>query len=467
MDSLFGRQKILPRMKGRAGGKSAFVTILDAGSFPRRPAPAPGLEKPGPARRAELRDRPRPVAGLKSMFRRGAVRTGSELGEKAQVAARLASGTISAVPGKLLRMSVSVRDSFKPGDAALAVENFFTEPEWLSALDGLPGRLESAARTAWRFFASSPRRIAAASLTALTIVALAAVVSQLSSSLAFPMPSGGILPDEGSAQDMLMAVIAPQAEAGNDILPSSLPPLPVMLQLRSYTVSSRDSLASVAKRFGIRQDTVISLNGLKSSQSFRSGVTLRIPNMDGVSHTVRSGDSLKGLAKRYGVEVTKIADANNLDTASLKVGQNLFIPGAKLSSSTISNFYGARVIWPLRGRISSPFGYRSNPFSGARTFHSAVDIVARRGTPVKAAMDGRVADAGYNSVFGKYVILSHSDGYQTLYAHLDEIYVRAGQNVNQSVSLGKSGNTGQSTGPHLHFSLFRNGKALDPMKYMK
>jgi len=93
--------------------------------------------------------------------------------------------------------------------------------------------------------------------------------------------------------------------------------------------------------------------------------------------------------------------------------------------------------------------------------------VVNRGTPVKSTREGRVADTGYNAVFGNYVIIQHTDGYQSLYAHLDTILVRKGATVDQGTIVGRSGNTGQSTGPHLHFSIFRNGKAVDPRTYVK
>jgi len=182
---------------------------------------------------------------------------------------------------------------------------------------------------------------------------------------------------------------------------------------------------------------------------------------------VRKGESLQSVAKAFGVEVTGIVDANDLASGSLSSGQNLFIPNAKLSSASLKDFYGERFMWPARGGISSPFGYRSNPFTGLKTFHSAIDIAVNSGTRVKAAGDGTVADTGYNSVFGNYIILKHSSGYQSLYGHLSSILVHEGAKVTQGGVIALSGNTGQSTGPHLHFSIFKNGQALDPRKFVK
>jgi len=284
----------------------------------------------------------------------------------------------------------------------------------------------------------------------------------------FPVSSDKlILPDEDSVQAALFAYLEPDEADTEETATGSLPPVPVSLSVRTYTVRNGDTIDRIAKRFGLRQDTLISMNNLQGPQSIRSGIQLKIPNMDGVSHKVRRGDSLLSLTKAYGADMTRIVDANDLSDGTISVGQSLFIPNARLSSATMQNFYGDTFVWPARGAISSPFGYRSNPFTGLRTYHSAIDIVVPLGTKVKATRAGTVADTGYNSVFGNYIILKHSGGYQSLYGHLSAIDVREGASVAQGSVIGNSGNTGQSTGPHLHFSIFKNGKALDPRKFVK
>ena len=284
----------------------------------------------------------------------------------------------------------------------------------------------------------------------------------------FPLSPGAlVLPDEESVQDAMIAFLGPDQADPADSGAAKLPPLPQSVSMKSYTVRSGDTIDRIAKRFGLRQDTVISANNLSSASSIRPGLALRIPTLNGISHKVRSGDSLSSLSKRYGIEITQIVDANDLASGVLGVGQSLFIPNARLSAASINNFYGESFIWPARGSISSPFGYRSNPFTGLKTYHSAIDIVIRSGTKVKATSAGTVADTGYNSVFGNYIILKHSGGYQSLYAHLSNIGVKEGTQVSQSAVIGLSGNTGQSTGPHLHFSIFKSGKALDPVRYVK
>jgi len=114
--------------------------------------------------------------------------------------------------------------------------------------------------------------------------------------------------------------------------------------------------------------------------------------MNGVYHTVKKNESLSYISRAYGVDMTRIADANNISSATIRIGERLFIPNAKLNASVLRNFYGETFIWPVRGQISSPFGYRTNPFSGQRTFHAAIDIVVNRGTAVKATRENSQAN---------------------------------------------------------------------------
>jgi murein DD-endopeptidase MepM/ murein hydrolase activator NlpD len=312
------------------------------------------------------------------------------------------------------------------------------------------------------------RNIRKAPPLALIVVAIALSTggaSMLAASLVSHAHPVIALPDEDSAQAALMAMLEPEPSAPAED-EAALPPLPSLLVERTYTVRRGDTLQTIARRFGLREDTIISANNLRSKNQLVVGKTLKVPNMNGVYHTVKKNENLSVISRTYGVDVTRIADANNISSATLRAGDRLFIPSAKLSASVLRNFYGETFIWPVRGSISSPFGYRSNPFSGQRTFHSAIDIVVNRGTPVKATREGKVADTGYNAVFGNYVIIRHADGYQSLYAHLDTVLTHKGASVTQGDVIGRSGNTGQSTGPHLHFGMFRNGQAVDPRKYL-
>jgi murein DD-endopeptidase MepM/ murein hydrolase activator NlpD len=95
-----------------------------------------------------------------------------------------------------------------------------------------------------------------------------------------------------------------------------------------------------------------------------------------------------------------------------------------------------------------------------------VDLAAPLGAPVKAALDGRISSVGFNSVYGKYIIISHSGGYQTMYAHLSVVSVRQGAYAYQNTKIGEVGSTGYSTGPHLHFAIYKNGRAVNPLELL-
>jgi murein DD-endopeptidase MepM/ murein hydrolase activator NlpD len=109
-------------------------------------------------------------------------------------------------------------------------------------------------------------------------------------------------------------------------------------------------------------------------------------------------------------------------------------------------------------------GFRIDPFTKKRAFHAGIDIANRTGTPIYASQTGKVVFTGYKGNYGKTVILSHQQGYTTVYGHLDEILVKKGQTVRQGARIGTLGNTGRSTGPHLHFEIRRYRRVIDPLK---
>lgn len=273
------------------------------------------------------------------------------------------------------------------------------------------------------------------------------------------------LPDDGSSAAILLDALSPAADDVADAI--AAPELPMTLRMATYTVARNDTLDAISRRYGLRMDTLISVNGLGDARRIIAGSTLKVPNIDGVVYTVRKGESLAGIAAAKGISVIDIVDANDLASQTIQPGQSLFIPGARLSSYDLKKALGQLVIWPITGRISSSFGYRPNPFTGVRQFHNGLDIVGPLDSRVKAAMDGKVAETGYSAVFGNFVILSHPEGYQTLYAHLNKISVKSGASIAQGSTVGLLGSTGYSTGPHLHFGVFKRGSPIDPLKLLK
>ena len=243
------------------------------------------------------------------------------------------------------------------------------------------------------------------------------------------------------------------------------------VSFQSYTVQGGDTISGITYKFGLTNiSTLIAVNDIGNVRQLRSGQKLKVPSVDGLIHTVAANETLEGLSARYKVTVEDILDVNDLDSASLDKGQQLFIPGAKLDATSLQRAMGELFIWPLSGgyRISSRFGPRLDPFTGVPSSHTGIDLAIAQGTPIKAAMSGKIAVVGYTNVYGNYVIIDHENGYQTLYAHMQKpAPVKKGQRVAQGTRIGAVGNTGYSTGPHLHFTVYKNGKLIDPETVLK
>lgn len=124
------------------------------------------------------------------------------------------------------------------------------------------------------------------------------------------------------------------------------------------------------------------------------------------------------------------------------------------------------LIWPVSGPITSPFGMRRNPFGGAPDFHPGIDIGVNVGTTVVAAASGTVIMAQWYGGYGNYILIDHGGGISTGYGHLSAFYVSAGQHVRRGQAIAASGNTGASTGPHVHFEVRKNGKPIDPAPFL-
>lgn len=122
---------------------------------------------------------------------------------------------------------------------------------------------------------------------------------------------------------------------------------------------------------------------------------------------------------------------------------------------------------PINGTITSPFGARTSPTPGATSNHEGIDIAAKVGTPVLAALSGVISKTGYSSSQGNYVVVEHSGGLSSVYKHLSQGTLSAGATVKEGQVIAKSGNTGISTGPHLEFQLLKNGVAINPLSYTK
>ncbi|MEA1912137.1 MAG: M23 family metallopeptidase, partial [Spirochaetota bacterium] len=232
-----------------------------------------------------------------------------------------------------------------------------------------------------------------------------------------------------------------------------------------YQVKEGDTLSEISKTYDINVGTLISYNKIENVRRIWVGANLKIPDTDGLPYIVKNGDSLESIASDHRVPLNNILDANNLDSDVITAGDQLFIPGAEISEYDYKKATGTLFVYPASGRLSSPFGYRSDPFTGVRRMHYGVDLSNRVGTTVKATMSGTVIVIGHQPLgYGNYIVIRHKRGFQSLYGHLSKILVRNGQRISQGQKLGEMGNSGRSTGSHLHFSLYKNNVPVDPLR---
>jgi len=254
----------------------------------------------------------------------------------------------------------------------------------------------------------------------------------------------------------------------NDLLLSSktdysAPVNETPLKIITHKVKPNESLGSIARKYGVSIDTICGSNKLRSYDYVEPGATLRIPNKDGILYNMKEGTNIVNLASKYKIPVEKILAVNNIKNPDfVSVGELIFIPDAK----PFNLFDG--FLWPVSSRkINCGFGWRRNPFNSEyMEFHRGIDIAARY-EAVKATKYGQVTYAGWMSGYGNAIIIAHPGGWKSLYGHLSRIMVSEGQYVKQGQIIAKSGNTGRSTGPHLHFELISGGNHTNPRKYLK
>ncbi len=256
--------------------------------------------------------------------------------------------------------------------------------------------------------------------------------------------------------------------------------------LVQYRIRKSDNLWTVARKFGIRHDMIIDFNNIRDPDMLKVGRTIMVPTKNGLYHSVRRGDTLTAIARRYGVEIGKIREQNGIRGSVIIADARLFIPDATapvISSGPkqatreqprhVANLDKSSdrgrlsILWPIRGRITSGFGNRRDPFAGTRAFHCGIDISANTGTPVKAALDGKVIYEGWKSGYGKMVVLRHRGGYITVYAHNSSNTVKCGDSVGKGDLIAYSGNSGAVTGAHLHFELRKYLTPLNPLRFLR
>ena len=297
------------------------------------------------------------------------------------------------------------------------------------------------------------------------------------------------------------------------------PPPPKRAEEITYKIKKKDTIPAIAKRYGIKQDTILINNKDALNNKLKIGDTITFPSIDGLYYKLEKNDTLAKIAKKYGISVVDIVDYNNINPKKLKAGSTIFLKGVTLQKykdvegrliaaqqakedkkknknkekekpekppkgtkgsappppptqddddgGRSAAYSGAGFAYPVRyAGVSSPFGNRYHPVLKRYILHTGVDLVAKY-VPLRAAKAGVVTFAGNMSGYGKIIIIRHDNGYETRYAHLSVISTNVGEHVNQGDLIGKTGNSGRTTGAHLHFEVRQNGVPKNPMKYLR
>ncbi|AYZ73165.1 LysM peptidoglycan-binding domain-containing protein [Fusobacterium necrophorum] len=290
----------------------------------------------------------------------------------------------------------------------------------------------------------------------------------------------------------------------------------------TYIVKKGDTPSKIAAKFGMSLNS-FRANNPNMDKNLRVGSSVNVVSEDGVFYKLQKGDSVSRIAVKYKVKAADIVKYNNISPQKMRVGQEIFLKspdykaflekekpklskkeldkklkekqekedqkiyaenkrtgkstqkpqeepekeeGKKEDSDTGGTASSGGFSMPVRyAGVSSPYGSRFHPVLKRYIFHSGVDLVAKY-VPLRAARAGVVSFAGNMSGYGKIIIIKHDNGFETRYAHLSQISTRVGERVERGELIGKTGNTGRTTGPHLHFEIRRFGKTLNPMKYL-
>ena len=288
-------------------------------------------------------------------------------------------------------------------------------------------------------------------------------------------PSQPTTPTQGVVTETSPSIV-PQVD--EPTLPGSIteePPLedgfagegPVILE---HTVEAGETLGQIASLLGVSVDQIVTSNRIRSPESLAAGQTLRVPQK-GILHAIKEGQTLTDISLTYAVSVEEITAANRITNPEMiYAGEEILIPrDASLPWRTVvalSKGAATRFIWPLVGEVVSTFGWRVHPVLQLRHHHNGIDIDVPEGTTVVAAAAGLVSYVGEEEGYGTMLVLSHADDYITAYGHLSRVFVYSGQFVEAGQPIAESGNTGISSGPHLHFEVRNREFPIDPMRYL-
>lgn len=231
-------------------------------------------------------------------------------------------------------------------------------------------------------------------------------------------------------------------------------------QISVYVVREGDTISQIAEMFQVSANTIRWANDMTGKSTIHPGQTLVILPVTGIRHVVKKGDTIQSIAKKYGGDASEIISYNGLEKdAVLVVGEEIIVPDGEIATPVVSVSSGSSKSY---GGPSYE-GYYMRPVKGVRSQglhgNNAVDIAAPEGTPIYAAASGEIIisqEGGWNGGYGNYIVIKHSNGTQTLYAHNKSNAVSVGQKVSQGDVIGYVGHTGRTTGPtgnHVHFEV--------------
>jgi LysM repeat protein len=254
------------------------------------------------------------------------------------------------------------------------------------------------------------------------------------------------------------AIIAPTGPAG---VPSEIERKRSSDEISIHVVRPGETLSQIAEMYSVSANTIRWANDLGAKSVIQPEQVLVILPIDGVRHEVKKGDTIESIAKEHKGDIDEILVFNGLERgAQLTVGETITIPGGEIvapaPTRTASKSGGSSAV----ASVSTVSGYFIHPLpGGVKTQgvhgYNGIDVGAPVGTPIRAAASGQVIvsrSGGWNGGYGNYVVIRHPNGTQTLYAHMSSNAVFSG-NVSQGQIVGYVGNTGRSTGPHLHFEV--------------
>ncbi len=239
---------------------------------------------------------------------------------------------------------------------------------------------------------------------------------------------------------------------------------------RYHTMQPGENLDTIAAMYDLKKETILGINAVKNLSSLSQGVELKIPVMDGRMYTVQSGDSLSTITARFNPSLgwKTLQELNDLDSPDIFPGQQLFIPDVRVSEDGSLDSYN-RFVPPYVGKVTGLYN-QTVVYGDSEEIVTlkGIWVQGKVGDEVRASSSGVVVDTAHDvTQMGRFITLSHENGYRTTYAHLEEVNVAVSDQVKQGDVIGTLGDSGAVTSPTLYFSIEQDGVALDPLSFFQ